>query len=228
MRPTISDKAIVLGRTDYGERDRILTLLTSDNGNLKAIAKGVRASKSKLAGGIELFAENQLTLLEGKGDLYTLVSSRMNEYFGDISKNIDSSMYAYECLKLINKLAPDRAGEEYYESLRCLLKSLSEGKIPLAQIRIWYGLELLEIMGVSPNLKTDNKNKPLSENGNYEYDFDRQCFYQKPSGSYGAEHVKILRFMNEKSRPVEIKGINQQVEESIGRLVNLIVNSQTS
>ena len=109
MRSTISDSAIILSRTDYGERDRILTLLSAEHGKLRAIAKGVRAAKSKLAGGIELFAENKLVLLEGKGELYTVISSQMSRYFGGISKDIDASMYVYDCLKAVNKLAPDNA-----------------------------------------------------------------------------------------------------------------------
>ena len=47
--------AIVLRRTDFGEADRIVNLLTSE-GKISAIARGARRQKSKLAGGIEIFA----------------------------------------------------------------------------------------------------------------------------------------------------------------------------
>ena len=40
--------AIVLTRFDYGEADRIMTLFTPAYGKLKAIAKGVRRTKSRL------------------------------------------------------------------------------------------------------------------------------------------------------------------------------------
>lgn len=42
---------IVLRRTNYGEADRILNILTP-SGKITAIAKGVRKSRSKLAGRI--------------------------------------------------------------------------------------------------------------------------------------------------------------------------------
>ena len=45
-------KAIVLRRTNYGEADRILTLLTP-LGQRSAIARGVRREKSRLAGGTQ-------------------------------------------------------------------------------------------------------------------------------------------------------------------------------
>ena len=44
-------QAIVLRRTNYGEADRILQLLTPE-GKKSVMAKGVRKEKSKLAGGI--------------------------------------------------------------------------------------------------------------------------------------------------------------------------------
>jgi len=45
--------AIVLSRFDYGEADRILTLITPGGGKIKAIAKGVRRQKSRIGGSLE-------------------------------------------------------------------------------------------------------------------------------------------------------------------------------
>ena len=40
--------AIVLSRFDFGEADRILTLLTPELGKIKAIAKGIRRPASRI------------------------------------------------------------------------------------------------------------------------------------------------------------------------------------
>ncbi|MET0980164.1 MAG: DNA repair protein RecO, partial [Candidatus Saccharimonadales bacterium] len=61
-------RAIVLRRTNFGEADRILQLLTPD-GKKSVMARGVRREKSKLAGGIELFAVCDVVITEGKGSL---------------------------------------------------------------------------------------------------------------------------------------------------------------
>jgi DNA repair protein RecO (recombination protein O) len=45
MKNQIITTAIVLARTEFQEADRILTLLTPDQGKLRAIAKGVRRAK---------------------------------------------------------------------------------------------------------------------------------------------------------------------------------------
>ena len=50
-------EAIVLSRFDFGEADRILTLITPGSGKLKAIAKGIRRPTSRIGGSLEPFAE---------------------------------------------------------------------------------------------------------------------------------------------------------------------------
>ena len=55
----------VLRRTNYGEADRILNIITPE-GKISAIAKGVRKEKSKLAGGIEMFSRIDLNIHKAK------------------------------------------------------------------------------------------------------------------------------------------------------------------
>jgi len=69
-------QAIILSRTDFGEADRIITFLTPDRGKLKAIAKGVRKSRSKLAGALEVFSVSQILVLPGKGEIKALWQHR--------------------------------------------------------------------------------------------------------------------------------------------------------
>ena len=80
-RPVVPDRrlyatdAIVLSRFDYGEADRVLTLITPELGKLKAIAKGVRRPTSRLGGSVEPFAELHLNLARGRTfDVVTGVS----------------------------------------------------------------------------------------------------------------------------------------------------------
>ena len=73
-------EAIVLRRTNYGEADRILKLITP-LGQRSAMAKAVRREKSKLAGGIELFAISDVTIQTGKGDLGVLTSARLIHFY---------------------------------------------------------------------------------------------------------------------------------------------------
>src|SRR4051812_30345333 len=103
MRQIVT-KGIVLSRTDFGEADRILTVLTPNEGKISLMAKGVRKIKSKLAGGIELFSISSITFIPGRGEVGTLISSRLDIHFSNIVRDINRTMLGYDMLKLINRV----------------------------------------------------------------------------------------------------------------------------
>jgi hypothetical protein len=129
----------------------------------------------------------------------------MRSYFGDIAKDIEASTYAYESLKMINKLVPEDSGEEYYMPLLNLLTALDEGKIPLSQIQIWFGLKVLRNLGSLPTFMKDSMGRVLAEDSSFEYDFEKNYFFAKDNGIYNPSHIKILRHLSKTSKPVEIK-----------------------
>src|SRR2546428_6923578 len=66
---TYRDRAVVLRKLDYGEADRIFTLLTRTHGKVGAIAKGVRRPQSKLGPSLELDGHVAVLLAKGRGEL---------------------------------------------------------------------------------------------------------------------------------------------------------------
>ena len=48
------DEAIVLRTHKLGEADRIITLLTAEHGQVRAVAKGVRKTTSKFGARVEI------------------------------------------------------------------------------------------------------------------------------------------------------------------------------
>ena len=63
---TYKTEAVVLKQTPLSEADRILTLLTPDLGKVRAVAKGVRRTKSRLAGHLELLSHASVSLTMGR------------------------------------------------------------------------------------------------------------------------------------------------------------------
>ena len=98
MNRTIT-RGIVLARTNYQEADRIITFITPDQGKLRVLAKGVRKSMSKMAGGIELFSISEIGFLKGRGELCMLTSTRLEKYFDTIVQDINRTVYIYIYLK---------------------------------------------------------------------------------------------------------------------------------
>ncbi|MFZ2495012.1 MAG: DNA repair protein RecO, partial [Candidatus Saccharimonadales bacterium] len=115
---SLRTKAIVLSRVNYGEADRIMQIITPEQGKLGVIAKGVRREKSKLAGGIELLAICDLTLHQGKGELAIVTSARLDTFFGHILEDYDRLQLAYFMLKDIAKAAEILSEPAFYDLTR--------------------------------------------------------------------------------------------------------------
>jgi DNA repair protein RecO (recombination protein O) len=60
------DEGVVLRTQKLGEADRIITLLTRQHGRVRAVAKGVRRTRSKFGGRLEPFNHVDLQLYAGR------------------------------------------------------------------------------------------------------------------------------------------------------------------
>lgn len=186
-------KGIVLARTDFGEADRILTVLTPDQGKVRLMAKGVRKIKSKLAGGIELFSFSSLTFIPGRKEISTLISSRLDKHYDNIVKDIDRTMYGYECLKLFNRITEDGAEDDYFDLLVKTLEGLDDLNLELQRLQLWLHLHLLKIGGHTPQLKHAADDSELKQGKNYTFSFDDMTFAEADNGPFGTRHIKLLR-----------------------------------
>ncbi|HYH74320.1 MAG TPA: DNA repair protein RecO [Candidatus Saccharimonadales bacterium] len=186
--------AIILKRTDYGEADRILTLLTPEYGKLALLAKGVRKVKSKLAGGIELFSVSEITFIKGRGDVGTLVSTRLLKHYAKIVGNLDRTMLGYDLIKQLNKATEDEPEEEYFHVLQAGFEALDDPDIAGDLIRLWFGAQLLKLAGHTPNLETDNQGSRLNAETHYSFSYEHMAFVDNPHhGQFSADHIKFLR-----------------------------------
>ncbi len=187
--------AIVLKRIDYGEADRIVTVLTPDAGKLSLMAKGARRVKSKLAGGIELLSTSEINYIAGKGSLDTLVSSRLIRHYGLIVQNIDRTMLAYELIKLLDKVTEDQPETAYYELLEQTFFVLDDQNVSVDFIRVWFSAQLLRLAGHTPNLQTETTGAKLSAEKRYEFDYDATAFLTRDDGMFGVNEIKFLRLL---------------------------------
>lgn len=209
MKPRqFTTQAIVLARTDYGEADRILTFLTSDHGKVRAIAKGVRKSKSKLAGGVELFSVSDLTLIVGRGEINTLISSRLVRHYGNIVKNIDSTNLAYELLKTINRATEDEPEPAYFKLLDQSLAALDDKELDTNLTKLWFDMQLLKLAGHIPNLHSSSAGVKLANSKTYNVDLEQMSFEPANHGPLSANHIKFMRLGFRAGRPQTIHRIN--------------------
>lgn len=206
---------IILARTDYGEADRILTVLTPDRGKLRLMARGVRKIKSKLAGGIELFSTSHVTYIEGKGELGTLISTRLIRHYGRIVDNLERVQLGYDLIRLLNRATEDHPEAEYYQLLEQTFAALDSPDLDLELIRAWFLAQMLRLSGHTPNLTTDSDNQPLSTDASYQFDLEAMCFNPAPGrarGKYTADHIKVLRLLFGNHAPVNLAKVQGMAE----------------
>lgn len=195
MKP-LRTPAIVLRRTNYGEADRILQLLTPHNGKISAIAKGVRREKSKLAGGVELLAISDVSLVAGKGDMWTLTGARMDTFFTHILADYDRMQFAHTAIRKVAQAADQVDDEAFYELLRATLESLNDLEIHIDIAVSWFWLQLAILQGQGLNLSTDVNGMKLVEDQNYRFDTDQMAFSFHENGEFTTEHIKFLRLLS--------------------------------
>jgi DNA repair protein RecO (recombination protein O) len=215
----LNTQGIILARTDYGEADRILTLLTPDQGKLKAIAKGVRKSKSKLAGGIELFSVSEISVIVGRSEINTLISTRLIKHYGDIVKDLDRTNCGYELIKMLNKATEDQPEEAYFSLLTQAFESLDDSGVSTQLIDIWFRAQLLKLSGHSPNLQTEKTGAKLQAGRKYDFDFETMSF--RHGGSFSTDQIKYLRLLFS-GNPLSIINKVNDSSKLIGKVAPLV------
>lgn len=207
---TTRTRAIVLRRTNYGEADRIIQLLTPE-GRRSVMARGVRKEKSKLAGGIELFAVSDVVIGEGKGDLGVLTSAKLVHFYNHIIEDYDRLQFGYLTVKYIARASETVDEPEWFDVLQDILMALDARTIPLQLTETWFYLRYASLLGHGLNLEFDTEGEKLSAEESYRYDDGEQGLRKTTGGEISAEHIKLLRLVASRSLSVlaQIGGIGE-------------------
>ena len=143
--------AIVLSRFDYGEADRILTLLTPGGGKVKAIAKGIRRQKSRIGGSLEPFAELRLLLAQGRTfDVVTQVE--VIHPWLRLRDDLVSFGTASYMAEMADRTQEERhAAEAVYVLLKRGYEILDAGMAP-GRVARWFEMHLADELGIRPEV----------------------------------------------------------------------------
>jgi len=164
MKPhTYSGEAVVLGRKNYGEADRIISVYSKDRGRVALIAKGIRRPKSRKRGHLEIFSLLKFQATSGHGiDLMT--EADIVDDFKEIRKSLSKVSLAYYFMEVIGKITHEQ--ERNIELFDLILSSLNKLKTEtkLKELRLDFILKLLTIMGYWPHgRKLPNPDEVLEE-----------------------------------------------------------------
>jgi DNA repair protein RecO (recombination protein O) len=206
----VTTKGIILTRVNYGEADRIITFLTPDQGKITGMAKSVRKAKSKLAGGIELFSISEISYIIGKSDISTLTSTRLQNHYGNIVKDLDHTQAAYELIKLVNKATEEHPEEAYFNLLQESFTALDDLEIDAELTKTWFNMQMLRIAGHTPDLRMDINGEKLEMQNSYDFHLEQMRFALpvERQGSFDCNHIKFLRLCVSAERPHLLQRVN--------------------
>lgn len=149
--PLYTANAIVLRRMNFGETDRIASLLTREKGKLSAIAKGARKPISRLAGPTELFTYCKVQLATGR-TLDVITQAEGKESFPRIRGDLRRIAHATYMLELVDGMVEEREpNANLFDLLLSALYLMDRPNDPEKIVRM-FELQLMKVLGYEPTL----------------------------------------------------------------------------
>jgi DNA repair protein RecO (recombination protein O) len=137
---------------DYGEADRIVTLLTPERGLLKGFARAARKSKKRFGGALEPFNRIGVQWRSGRGDLCLLQNAELLDARAGLRTDLQSFALACYGVELVEMLLHEgQAHPEIYQLLYSFLDFLDRHGDP-SVARILLELRLVQQLGYIPHL----------------------------------------------------------------------------
>jgi DNA repair protein RecO (recombination protein O) len=144
-------EGIVLKGYDYGEADRILTLYTPQLGKLRAIAKGVRRTKSRKGGHLDLFTRANLLVARGR-QLDIVTQAETIETFAEMRTDLVRLSFAHYVAELVEAFTVEGlANYPTYAATVSALRRIAAADDPALSVRS-FEMQLLGLMGYRPQL----------------------------------------------------------------------------
>lgn len=155
MPGSFTDEGIVLRRVNYGEADRILTVLTRGHGKVGVIARGVRKAGSRMAAQTDLFERSRMQLAEGRGELLVLAQAQRAS---GPPAGLATDARRSACAAVVAELT-DRVLEGHHPDgavFVLVAESLDELGDPERDPRralVWFARQMIDRLGYAPELQ---------------------------------------------------------------------------
>ena len=142
---------IVLRRSNLGEKDRLVTFLTKERGKVRAVAKGARNPKSRLAGATELFNFAKLLLAKGRNfDIITQCEVMANH--GSLAEDLNRMTLASGFVEVADALVEEgQPQSRLFFDLATAIEGITHSENPVSAARC-FELHAMAAYGYAPVL----------------------------------------------------------------------------
>lgn len=145
------DQGIVLRGYPFGEADRVVVLVSPNNGKVRAVAKGVRKTKSRFGGRLEPFTHVDVLLYEGR-NLDTITQVSVLEAFAHLRLDLDRVLAAGTMVEAVDAVAQeDEPAHRQFLLLQRGLRALENGPGHPDLVAAFL-LKLSAVVGLAPAL----------------------------------------------------------------------------
>ena len=142
------ERGVVLRTIKLGEADRIVTLVTEGRGKVRAVAKGVRRTKSRFGARLEPLSHVALLCYEGR-NLDTITQAEALEHFRPVREDLGRLTRAGCILEAVDAVVQEgEADPRLYQMLLGALRTLAAGDAPLVVPAFYW--KLLAQQGYGP------------------------------------------------------------------------------
>ena len=145
-------KGLILREVKYKEADRILTVLTADEGKITVKARGALRKGSKVSAATQLLVFSELTLFENKGYWTVNEASTIEEFKGlrDDITALSLASYFAECVEAMTD--EDQPNPYILQLILNCLFALSNDMYPQEHIKTAFDMRLMSLSGYQPDL----------------------------------------------------------------------------
>ena len=176
----VETEGLVLKSYGLAEADKIVVLLTQNEGLVRGVAKGAKRLKSRFGGGLEPFSIVQISYFQK--EVRELVSISQIElvksYFEKASDPDFFEKFAYLVELLVEFAPPHDPNENLYRMAKVCLETASENPENLDATVVYFELWILRLGGYLPDWnKCDNCKREFGseENASLQIDFHLHC-----------------------------------------------------
>ena len=142
-------QGVVLRTYKLGEADRIVVMLTEEHGKVRAVAKGVRKTRSRLGNRLEPTSHVRVQLYAGRGDLQTITQTETIEGFPALRDDLDRLMAASAMLEVVDHMSLEgEPNPDMYKMLVGALRTVAGEHPPLTVAGFFW--KLLALEGFAP------------------------------------------------------------------------------
>src|SRR5947209_2803974 len=132
--PLYPEQGIILRTMRLGEADRIVTIFTQGSGKVRAVAKGVRKTKSRFGGRLEPFSHVDLLLYRGR-DLDIVTQCETITSFRAVREDYERFAAGEAILEATDRVAEERERNvRQFMLLLGALRALGGGEDPASVV----------------------------------------------------------------------------------------------